>query len=113
MIGEKATIIYGSWGGQSRIFPVEKAKEIGFAPTRSPRVDGEMRSFLRAIKGRDKALSHFGYAGPMAEMLLLGDVALRSKHRTINWDSKAMRVTNDEEANRIVQGPDPRKGWEI
>jgi predicted dehydrogenase len=113
IIGEKATIIYGGWGEGSRIFPEEKAKEIGFAPVRAPRVDGEMRSFLRAIKGRGQTLAHFGYSGKMAEMLLLGDVAVRSKNRSINWDSKAMLVTNDDEANQTVHGPDPRKGWEI
>jgi hypothetical protein len=72
-----------------------------------------MRSFLRAIKGEGKALAHFGYSGKMAEMLLLGDVAVRSRNRSIDWDSKAMRVTNDDEANRLVLGPEPRKGWEI
>jgi predicted dehydrogenase len=113
IIGEKATILHGGWGATARIVPDERAKEIGFAPEKSPRVDGHMRSWLRACKGEGKTLSSFDHAGPLAEMVLLGDVALRSKDKTINWDSKAMKVTNDAGANQLVQGPRPRPGWEI
>jgi predicted dehydrogenase len=113
IIGEKATILYGGWGATSRIVPDDKAKEIGFAPEKSPRVDGHMRTFLRACKGQGKTLSSFDYAGPLAEMVALGDVALRSKDKMINWDFKAMKVTNDAQANQLAQGSPPRPGWEI
>jgi hypothetical protein len=113
IIGEKATIIYGGWGATSRIVPDLKAQEIGFAPEKSPRVDGHMRSWIRACKGEGQTLSNFKYAGPLAEMVLLGDVALRSREKVIHWDAKSMKVTNDEQANQIVRGPEPRTGWEI
>ncbi len=113
IIGEKATIVHGGWGGEGHIIPEERAKEIGYATVRSPRVDGHMRSWLRAIKGREKTLSPFEYCGPLAEMVQLGDVALRSKDKRIDWDYKAMTVTNDKEANQFVHGPDPRPGWRI
>lgn len=113
IIGEKATIIYGGWGATSRIVPDLKAQEIGFAPEKSPRVDGHMRSWIRACKGEGETLSNFNYAGPLAEMVLLGDVALRSREKAIHWDAKSMKVTNDEQANQIVRGPEPRTGWEI
>ena len=92
IIGEKATIMYGGWGGQSRIFPDTRAKEIGFAPEASPRIDAHMRSWLRACKGQGTPLSHFEYSGPLTEMVLLGDVALRSKNGSIDWDAKNLRV---------------------
>jgi hypothetical protein len=113
IIGEKATIMYGGWGGQSRIFPESQAKEIGFAPQTSPRVDAHMRSWLRACKGQGTPLSHFEYSGPLTEMVLLGDVALRSKNKSIDWDAKNLRVANDPSANELVKGPEPREGWKI
>lgn len=113
IIGEDATILYGGHGGGGHIVPSEKMQEAGRPPQRSPRVRGHQASWVRACKGEGKALSHFDYAAPLAEMVLLGEVALRSRNKVIQWDSRNMRVTNDEEANRLVCGPEPRKGWEI
>lgn len=113
IIGEKATILYGGWGAQGHIVPEARAKEIGLAPERSPKVDGHMRTWLKACKGQGKPLSTFEHAGPLAEMVLLGDVALRSKDKVIQWDANAMKVTNDAEANQLVQGPNPRPGWQV
>jgi len=113
IIGEKATIMHGGWGGEGRIFPDGKMKEIGLAPEKSHRVNGHMRSWLMACKGQGKTLSNFGYGGSLAEMVLLGDVALRSKEKEIHWDAKAMKVTNDEQANQLAQGTEPRPGWQI
>jgi predicted dehydrogenase len=113
IIGEKATIIYGGWGAEGRIVPEAKAKEIGLAPEKSPRVDGHMKTWVKACKGEGKPLSSFDYSGPLAEMVLLGDTALRSKDKSINFDTKTGKVTNDKQANQLAQGPEPRTGWRI
>jgi len=48
--------------------------------------------------------THFGYAGPLTEVCVLGNVAKRVDTR-IEWDAEAMKVTNLAEANRYVRAP--------
>ena len=54
--------------------------------------------------------SNFDYAAPLAEFVSLGNLAIRSG-QAIQWDAKAMRVTNVEAANRYVKRPAYRAGW--
>ena len=58
-----------------------------------------------------RALSDFSMAGPMTEVVLLGNVALRTG-RAIRWDRKALRIPKDREANRLLRQKD-RKGWTV
>jgi len=53
----------------------------------------------------------FSYAGPLTEAYLLGNIALKVGQK-IEWDAKAMRVTNCPEANQYVRR-EYRKGWGI
>jgi len=69
------------------------------------------REWIEACKGGPKALSDFEVAGPMTEIVLLGNVAVRSG-RPITWDRTRMQVLNDPEANRWVHQED-RRGWRI
>lgn len=64
-----------------------------------------------AIKAGKQAPCHFGYAGPFTEAYQLGNVALRVGHR-IEWDPKAFRVTNCEEANQYLRR-EYRRGWDL
>ena len=57
------------------------------------------------------AASNFDYAGPLAEAVLLGNVAVRAGKK-IEWDAAKMKVTNVPEANRYIRR-DYRKGWEL
>ena len=113
IIGEKATILYDGHGGGGHIVPEAKMKAASDVPERSPRVRNHLGSWLDACKGRGRALSSFDYAGPLAEFVLLGEVALRSDDHEIRWDGKAMKVPNDPKATALVHGTDPRDGWEI
>jgi hypothetical protein len=54
----------------------------------------------------------FDYAGPLTEAVLLGNVAVRYRGETLDWDGTAMKITNKEEANRWLTR-DYREGWEI
>ena len=67
--------------------------------------------WIDACKGGPKAYSNFDVAGPVTEVVLLGNVALRAGKR-IEWDAKKLKVTNDKEANRFLK-TEYRKGWRI
>ena len=70
--------------------------------------------WLRCVKAGDQnlaSLSNFGYAGAMTEVLLLGNLSVRTGKR-IEWDAKNLKVTNVSEANAFIDPP-YRKGWEL
>jgi hypothetical protein len=76
--------------------------------TRSP---GHMADWVRACKGGDRSCSDFAITGPYGEWLALAAIAFRVTGK-LEWDSKNMRFTNNEAANRFVK-PTFRKGWDL
>lgn len=54
----------------------------------------------------------FDYAGPLTEVVLLGNIAVRYRGQTLEWDAQNLRIKNLDEANRWVRR-EYRKGWEI
>ncbi len=67
--------------------------------------------FVDACLGGEKTESHFAQSGPMTETILLGTVAIRTPGKTLKWDAKAMKVTNDKDANKLIRRQ-YRTGWE-
>ncbi len=63
-------------------------------PTRTTEVE------YLVVKGEDTAMSQFDYAGPLSEIIVLGDIALMHPGRKLLWNSKNMRIANDEAANK-------------
>jgi len=67
--------------------------------------------WIRACKDPKKpALSNFGYAGPLTEVLLIGNIA-NYVGKKIEWDGTNCMVKNNPEANALVRRQ-YRKGWE-
>ncbi len=116
IIGEKATIMAGIYANGARIIPEVKMQEIGKAPQlfkpNSSWCGSHMLSWVNACKTGVPASSNFDYASGLTEMVLLGEIASRFPNKKLLWDSKNMKITNDEEANKRVSAPTPRKGWE-
>jgi hypothetical protein len=75
-------------------------------PEEDPYID-----WLRACKGGQPACSNFDYAGPFTEIVLLGNIALRTGKR-IEWDGPNMCSTNCPEAAQYVK-KQYREGWSL
>ena len=56
--------------------------------------------------------SHFDYAGPFTESIVMGNLATRFPNQKLLWDGAAMKVTNVDEANKLINPP-YRKGWSL
>lgn len=60
-------------------------------------------------------MSSFDYAGPLSEVLVLGNIALLHPGATLKWDAKKLEITNNEAANTslFLRRIDPRDelGW--
>ena len=111
-VGDKGKIIGGFLGEKPRIIPEQKMKEYPGEKV-LPERERERRSntWAAAIKENKESPGSFIYAGPVTETINLAAVALRSGKR-IEYDSAAMKITNDEAANKFLTR-EYRKGWEM
>ena len=91
-----------------KLFPDEKFAEfkIPVVPARDHYV-----SWADACRGEDKTTSHFDYAGPLTETVLLGTVAIRVPGETLRWDAAGLTVPNSPAADALLRKA-YRKGWE-
>ncbi|NLF98652.1 MAG: gfo/Idh/MocA family oxidoreductase, partial [Lentisphaerae bacterium] len=70
------------------------------------------KNWLQAIREGKQAISNFDYAGPFAEMVLLGNLAVRFPYRRLLWNGEKMIVTNDKDAQAYVMRK-YRDGWSL
>ena len=92
-----------------RIIPESRMKEYGPPPKKLPRSPGHYQEWVNACKGGEPAGSNFDFAGPLTEVVLLGNIAIRSGKK-LNWDGPNMTITNEPEANQYINPP-YREGW--
>jgi hypothetical protein len=101
-----------------RLIPEARMKEYKKPPTTLPRSPGHHKEWIRACKGGQPAGSNFEASGPMAEVVLLGNIAVRmgqmlyEKGLKLYYDGPNMRITNMPEANKYVRR-EYRKGWTL
>ena len=108
-LGDKGTIVSGAWGG-CRIIPEAKMKAYKPPAKSIPRSNGMHEDWVVACKGGQPASSNFiDFAAGLTEIVLLGVIAQRTG-RPLEYDFKAMKFTNDPEANALLKR-EPRKGW--
>ncbi len=105
--GKKLVANYSKY----QLFPDEFAKDFKAPDPTIPKSLGHHKEWLEAIRGKGQALCRFDYAAPLAEAVLLGNVAYRVG-KEIAWDAANWTVTNAPEADQFVRCP-VRKGWEF
>ena len=67
--------------------------------------------WLKPFLEKRESAGSFLLASPVTETILLGAVALRAGKK-VDYDSKNMKITNDEGANQYFFR-EYRKGWEL
>ena len=112
-IGEKGKI----YGG--RLLPESRQREYGKPPQKLERSPGHHQEWINACKGGKPAGSNFpDHAGLLAQVVLLGNVALRPELREklirdkLQWDGENMKFTNMPEANEFLRR-EYRQGWTL
>ena len=74
---------------------------------------GHMAEFARAAMGGAAAVSNFpNYAGPLAETVLLGNLAIWANGPRLEWDSNKMQVKGSTEYDSLIR-PAYRKGYGV
>ncbi|HEY0550959.1 MAG TPA: Gfo/Idh/MocA family oxidoreductase [Verrucomicrobiae bacterium] len=99
--------------------PESRAVEYGKPPEKLERSPGHYVEWIQACKGgARKPGSNFDWAGPLAETVLLGNVALRLKLRgeltkqKLLWDPVKFQFTNLPAANQFLRR-EYRPGWSL
>ena len=101
-------LIWFSHHSMIRFFPKHLGKELKKFP--GYKSTEHVHEFYHAIRERREANTCFDYSEPLAETLLLGNVAARAGVKKLLWDGT--RITNDEAANAFLR-TSYRPGWEV
>lgn len=64
-----------------------------------------------ACLGNGETTSHFDYAGPLTETVLLGTIGIRFPDEELHWDAENLKITNHADAQNWITKT-YRKGWE-
>jgi predicted dehydrogenase len=110
-VGDKAQLIANY--SILKITPRDGSAPIETPAPSIPRSIGHHAEWVEACRTGDPtaASCNFDYAGPLAETVLLGNVAYRTGKK-IDWDAKNLRASNAPEADQFIRRA-YRKGWEI
>jgi hypothetical protein len=111
-VGDKGKILAGFRGEDPEIIP-SRLMQIYQGDKELPERERGPRSntWAAAIKEDKESPGSFKYAGVVTEAINLAAVALRAGKK-VEYDSKSMTITNDEEANKYLTR-EYRKGWEL
>jgi len=86
------------------LLPVDKWEDVknNLPQATLPRVENHWLNFIQAIQGDiAQASSNFSESADLTEIVLLGNLALRSDDPII-WDAKKMECKGNPKANRLV-----------
>ncbi len=120
LMGDNGRLLVGDKGFilNSTVFPAACAQAAEAVPHSIPLSPGHHQEWIDACKGGKTPGSNFDWAGPLAESVLLGNVALRVQLREdltltkLHWDTAALKVTNLDDANKFVR-TEYREGWSL
>jgi predicted dehydrogenase len=111
LVGDQGMMLFQRGNTNWIVTPSSRLEAVADLPRTVRRVPNEDAEWIEACKGGPKALSSFDYSGPLTEMVLLGNLAVRLGKR-IEWDAQSLKATNAPEADQLIRRP-YRKGWEL
>jgi predicted dehydrogenase len=111
VVGDEGKLMCGSSAASPRLIPEAQMQAYNRPLESLPRVEDHHKDWLEACKGGRPAGANFDYAGPLTEIVLLGNIAIRAGMK-LDWDGPNMRCTNVPEANEYIRR-EYRKGWTL
>jgi predicted dehydrogenase len=108
LLGDEGTMVIPHWA-EPRLFPEEKFRN--FAMPQLQDVD-HFTTWVDACLGDGQTTSHFGYAGPLTETVLLGVIANRFPREQLQWDGRTGEFTHHADATARL-GKEYRRGWAL
>lgn len=94
-----------------RILSEERARKFASVPKTLPRRSGTWGEWADACKGGEPAGCNFDWAGPLTQIVLLGNIAVRLERR-LEWNGAEMKFTHSDAANQLLHAP-YQNGWSL
>jgi hypothetical protein len=107
-IGEGGTMVLPHVG-MPILYPVEKFTAFQIEEVAAL---NHYHTWVDAALAGTRTTAGFHYAGPLAETVLLGNIATRCPGKALEWNADAMNFKNSPEGDRLVTKK-YRKGFEI
>ena len=122
--GSQGKIMCDCYAANPRLLPLSKMEKFQEPTLTIERVKeaNHQQNWIAAIRGESKASSGFDYAGPLSEVVLMGNLAIRSLYAQeerkdrgkkymaytgtgirLAWEGENMKITNYEPANQFVK----------
>lgn len=112
-VGDRGKMLVTGWGGEHpRLLPASLDRAYQRPAKTLPRSIGHYKEWIQACKTGAPTRSHFDFAGPLTEAVLLGSVCIRNGGDKLVWDSANMKITNDLDASRYLHYQ-YRQGWSL
>ena len=138
-VGTKGKMVCSTYGRDPKLLPLSRMQEVNVPETllRVPKgAEGHYAQWVEACiaghgsKEQQNLSSPFELAGPLTEIVLMGNLAIRSfdlrkekagkpgsfdypgRYKKLLWDGPNMKVTNFDEANQFVKR-EYRAGWKL
>ncbi|UCD23476.1 MAG: Gfo/Idh/MocA family oxidoreductase [Gemmatimonadota bacterium] len=111
-VGDEGTLLAGIYGDGPRLVNASRHAELMASPPTETyaRTEGVYVEWIDACKSGGKAGSDFAtHSGPLTEMVLLGNLAVRAA-KALELDPSTGQVTNTEIPEEYVK-PTYRQGW--
>jgi hypothetical protein len=107
-IGDRGMLLCGF--SQRKLLPEDQFVDFEMPQPFVPDSPGFHREWIEACRGGESATCNFDYSGPLAETVLLGNVAYRAGG--FDWDSQALKTGGNDKAQALIR-ESYREGWEI
>lgn len=108
-VGSEGILICGF--GSRKLYPEDKYQDFQPPDPFIPDSPGFHNEWITACKGGEPATCNFDYSGPMAETVLLGNLAYRVS-QGFEWDAATMTAKNCAAAEPHIR-PEYRDGWPL
>ena len=107
-VGEDGALLASPYD-PARLLPPKKFAGIALPEAQA---ENHWHQWVDACRGQGTTTAPFSYSAHLTEIALLGNIALRFPHETLNWNAKEMRFDGRPEADAYLRAKQ-RKGWEI
>jgi predicted dehydrogenase len=109
-IGSQGKMFHGSHGGEPQLIPLSRMDHFEPPAKTMERSIGHHAEWIAACKGGKNSLTDFAYSGPLTEVVLLGNIALRAGGQRLRWDGDNMTILNRPDLDQYLHR-EYRKGW--
>jgi hypothetical protein len=114
LVGTKGYLAAGGEGTEGGVgfLPATHNRDYELPPQSMWRSPGHYVEWVLACKGQlPRTMSDFAFASPLAQTVLLSVVANEFEGK-LQYDAEKSVFTNNKDANKYLQPPHIRKGWE-